>query len=315
MEHIITNWYFRDVELTEIVDRVMQETVGHVGEGKVADYIPDLANVDPAQFGFAVATVDGDVVSAGDARTPFSIQSISKVFTLALVLARDDKAIWRRVHREPSGTAFNSLIQLETEKGIPRNPYINAGAIVVADQLLADTGDGFAALRSLLRAETGNPDLHVDGVTAASESRTGHRNRALAHLMADFGNMINPVDDALDHYFRQCSMTITCEQLAHAGQLVARHGLRADGTRLLARADARHIIALMATCGTYDAAGEFAYRIGLPCKSGVGGGILAIVPDRCAVAAWGPGLDDKGNSVSAAAALTSFARVSGYTVF
>src|SRR5689334_10674695 len=164
----------------------------HIGEGKVADYIPDLGNVEPRQLGFAVATVDGAVYGDGDWQTSFSMQSISKVFTLALVLGHDDEAIWRRVHREPSGTPFNSLIQLEIERGIPRNPFINPGAIVVTDQLLADTGDAFAALRGLLRAETGNPDLHVDGVTAASESRTGHRNRALAHLMADFGNLRNP---------------------------------------------------------------------------------------------------------------------------
>lgn len=298
-----------------IPSRVLRDVRPHVGEGAVADYIPELAKVDPNQFGFTIATVDGEVHSAGDAHVPFAIESISKVFALALVLSRQDSAIWERVHREPSGTPFNSLIQLELEQGIPRNPYINPGAIVVTDQLLADTGDAFAALRSLLRAETGDPDLHVDGVTAASEARTGDRNRALAYLMASFGNMRNPVPDTLDHYFRQCSITITCEQLARAGLLVARHGLRADGSRLLERADARHIIALMATCGTYDAAGEFAYRLGLPCKSGVGGGILAVVPDQCAVAAWGPGLDPHGNSVAAAAALESFVRLSGDSVF
>lgn len=231
------------------------------------------------------------------------------------MLGHDDEAVWRRVHREPSGTPFNSLIQLEIERGIPRNPFINPGAIVVTDQLLADTGDAFAALRELLRAETGNPDLHVDGVTAASEHRTGHRNRALAYLMADFGNMRNPVEETLDHYFRQCSITISCKELALAGLLLARHGLRADGTRLLSERDARRIVAIMLTCGTYDAAGEFAYRIGLPCKSGVGGGILSIIPGRCAAVAWGPGLDEHGNSVSAAAALDAFGKSTGWNIF
>lgn len=302
------------MDYAEIVGQVMVATQPHVGEGKVADYIPDLGNVEPRQFGFAVATTDGEVFGDGDWRTRFSMQSISKVFTLAQVLSHDD-AIWRRVHREPSGTPFNSLIQLEIERGIPRNPFINPGAIVVTDQLLADTGDAFGTLRGLLRAETGNPDLHVDGVTAASEHKTGHRNRALAYLMADFGNMLNPAEDTLDHYFRQCSITISCEELARAGLLLARHGLRADGSRLLSRRDARRIIAIMLTCGTYDAAGEFAYRIGLPCKSGVGGGILAIIPDRCAVAAWGPGLDEHGNSVSAAAAMDAFGKSTGWTIF
>jgi len=303
------------MDYQNLIEHVMSTTKPQIGAGKVADYIPDLARVDPNQFGIAVATVDGQVYSAGDADTHFAIQSISKVFALALVLARPDCGIWDRVHREPSGTPFNSLIQLELENGIPRNPYINAGAIVVTDQLQANSGDAVLELRTLLREETGDSDLHVDSVTAESELRTGDRNRALAYLMASFGNMINSVDLALDHYFRQCSISITCAQLARAGLLVARHGARADGSRLLARTDARHIIALMTTCGTYDAAGEFAYRIGLPCKSGVGGGILAVVPDRCAVAVWGPGLDEKGNSISGAVALEAFAREGRFSVF
>ncbi|NGN67343.1 glutaminase [Streptomyces sp. A7024] len=303
------------MDFQAVVDQVHQEVTPHIGEGKVADYIPELATVDPKQFGFAVATVDGTVHSAGDVRTPFAIESISKVFALALVLGKKDSGIWDRVHREPSGTPFNSLIQLELEQGIPRNPYINPGAIVVTDQLLTDSGDALAAMRALLRAETGDAELDVDSVTAASEARTGDRNRALAYLMASFGNMRNRVDDSLDHYFRQCSLAITCEQLAKAGLLVARHGVRADGGQLMEREDARHIIALMTTCGTYDAAGEFAYRIGLPCKSGVGGGILAVMPDQCAIAAWGPGLDVHGNSVTGAMALESFVRATGDTVF
>jgi glutaminase len=303
------------VDLQDAAGQVLKAVRSHVGEGKVATYIPALGEVDPKQFGFAVAGVDGKVHGVGDKDVRFSLQSISKVFTLALVLSHDDEAFWRRVHREPSGSAFNSLFQLEFEKGIPRNPLINAGAIVVTDQLLTDTGDALGTLRSLLRAETGNPDLHVDSVTAASESETGHRNRALAHLMADFGNMLNPVDHALDHYFRQCSITITAAELAQAGLLFARHGLCADGSRLLSQTNARRIVSLMLTCGPYDAAGEFAYRIGLPCKSGVGGGILAIVPDHCAVAAWGPGLDEHGNSVTAALALETFGSITGWSVF
>lgn len=303
------------MDCAEVVEQVMAAAQPLIGAGKVADYIPDLGNVDPQQFGFAMATTDGQVFGGGDWETRYSMQSISKVFTLALVLGHDDESIWRRVHREPSGTPFNSLIQLETERGIPRNPFINAGAIVVTDQLLADTGDAFAALRGLLRAETGNPDLHVDGVTAASEARTGNRNRALAYLMADFGNMRNPVEQTLDHYFRQCSITISCKELAQAGLLLARHGLRADGTRLLSERDAKRIVAIMLTCGTYDAAGEFAYRVGLPCKSGVGGGILAVIPNRCAAVAWGPGLDEHGNSVSAAAAMDALGKATGWTIF
>lgn len=305
----------RVVDLQEIADRVQADIKGEIGAGRVADYIPDLANVDPHQAGIAIAPVDGPVITSGDANTKFSMQSISKIFTLALVLHHDNEQIWTRVHREPSGMPFNSLIELELENGIPRNPFINPGAIAVTDQLLTNTGDAFATLRGFLRAETGDPDLHVDGVTADSESRAGHRNRAAAHLMADFGNMNNPVDEPLQHYFQQCSMTISCTELANAGLLLARHGKRADGSQFLSVADARRIMSIMLTCGTYDEAGEFAYEIGLPCKSGVGGGILAIVPGVCSVAVWGPGLDPKGNSVSGKAALNAFVKHSGYTVF
>ncbi|MEU4672613.1 glutaminase [Amycolatopsis sp. NPDC023774] len=297
------------------VGEVWAATRPHIGAGKVADYIPDLICVDPGQFGFAVATVDGELHQVGDAEVPFSIQSISKAFALAHVLGRDDASIWRRVNREPSGTRFNSLIQLEIERGVPRNPFINAGALLVTDQLLADTGDACGALCAFLAAETGNPDLTYDPAMAESETRTGNRNRSLAYLMADFGNVLNPVDEMLDHYFRQCSIMASCVELARAGLVLARHGVRRDGTRLLSKQDARRINAIMLTCGTYDAAGEFAYRVGLPCKSGVGGGILAIVPDRCAVAAWGPGLDEKGNSVSAAMALETFGNVTGLSIF
>ncbi|MFE7802685.1 glutaminase [Nocardia sp. NPDC057440] len=303
------------MDYQHVITHVMSDTKSSIGSGQVADYIPDLVKADPNQFGFTIATVDGQVYSVGEVHTPFAIESISKVFALALVLSRKETPIWQRVRREPSGTPFNSLIELEMENGIPRNPYTDPGAIVVADQLLHDTGNGIEAMRTLLRAETGDADLSVDCVTVESEEGAGDRNRAMAYLMASFGNMINPVERALDHYFRQCSITITCEQLAKAGLLVARHGLREDGSRLLHRADARHLVALMTTCGTYDAAGEFAYRIGLPCQSGVGGGILSTVPGKCSVVAWGPGLDAKGNSVAGAAAMASFARTTGFSVF
>ncbi|MEU0540075.1 glutaminase [Nocardia sp. NPDC005978] len=303
------------MDYENVIEQVLSVTAPHVGEGAVPDYIPGLASVDPRQFAISVATVDGREFHGGDHAVPFAIESISKVFALALVLARKNTGIWKRVRREPSGMPFNDLIELELERGLPRNPYIDPGAIVVADQLLADTGDGLAALRELLRAETGNTTLEVDSVIAESELGAGDRNRAMGYLMASFGNMRCRVDEALDHYFRQCSFTLTCAELARAGLLVARHGVRADGSRLLDPEPARHITALMATCGTYDAAGEFAYEVGLPCKSGVGGGILAVVPEVCSVAVWGPGLDAKGNSVTGGIALREFATASKLSVF
>lgn len=301
---------------TGALDAVMRTVRSHIGEGRVADYIPELACVDPDEFGFAVATVDGGLYSTGNhAGTRFSMQSITKVFTLALVMSGSDDSVWKRVHREPSGASFNSLYQLEFEGGVPRNPMINPGALVVTDQLLTDTGNAVGALRELLCAETGAPDLYEDALVAQSEEEHGDLNRALAHLMTSFGNMHRPVPEVLDHYFRQCSITVSCEELARAGLLLARHGRRADGSQLLSRLDARRVMAIMLTCGTYDAAGEFAYRVGLPCKSGVGGGILAIVPGRCSVAAWGPGLDAKGNSVTAALALEAFSDITNCSIF
>ncbi|WP_329577788.1 glutaminase [Kitasatospora sp. NBC_01250] len=283
--------------------------------GRVADYIPALAAADAGSFGLALATVDGEVYGAGDWEVPFSVQSISKLFTLALTLAAGSEGIWHRVGREPSGTPFNSLIQLESEQGIPRNPFINAGAVVVTDHLLTLTGDAGAAVREFLRAESGNPQLDTDPVVAASEAAHGHRNAALAHFIASYGNLENPVEAVLSHYYAHCAIAASCRDLALAGLVLARHGLRRDGSRLFSRSDAKRINAVLLTCGTYDAAGDFAFRVGLPGKSGVGGGILAIVPGRGTLCAWGPALDRAGNSVGAVAALDAFTTATGWSVF
>ncbi|MCQ4081719.1 glutaminase [Streptomyces sp. RB6PN25] len=283
--------------------------------GRVADYIPALAAADPEAFGMALATTDGEVFGVGDWEQPFSIQSISKLFTLALTLAVGGESIWKRVGREPSGTPFNSLIQLETEHGIPRNPFINAGAIVVTDQLHSLTGDARGAVRDFLRAESGNPLLETDSVVAASEADNGHRNAALAHFLASYGNLDNPVDTVLEHYYAHCATAASCRDLALAGRFLARHGLRADASRLLSRSDAKRINAVLLTCGMYDAAGEFAFRVGLPGKSGVGGGILAVVPGRGTLCVWSPALDPAGNSVGGVAALDAFTTATDWSVF
>ncbi|RKH61212.1 glutaminase [Corallococcus aberystwythensis] len=286
-----------------------------LGQGRVATYIPALAAVDPRLFGMALATVEGDVYGVGDWREPFSIQSISKVFTLALALSKDGDALWRRVGKEPSGNPFNSLVQLEYEQGIPRNPFINAGALVITDRLQRLTGDARGTLRDFLRAESGNPAVDFDPVIAASEAEHGHRNRALAHFMASYGNMEGAVPEVLEHYFWQCSLAMSCADLARACGFLARHGQRADGSRLLTRSQAKQVNAVMLTCGTYDAAGEFAYRVGLPGKSGVGGGIIAVIPNRCGLCVWSPGLDARGNSVAGVEALDRFTTLTGLSIF
>jgi len=303
------------VDIRSLLSEIADQAKGHPPRGRVADYIPALAAVDPARFGIAYASVDGDVFSAGDASHAFSLQSVTKAFSLALVLAKADDSLWKRVGREPSGTPFNSLVLLEYEQGIPRNPFINAGALVVLDRLLASTGDAFGAVRAFLREESGNPTIDADPVVAASEAEHGHRNASLAHFMASHRNLENPVTTVLDHYFRVCSLTASCEDLARAGLFLARHGLRANGASLFTRSEAKRINSILLTCGTYDAAGDFAYRVGLPAKSGVGGGILAIIPGRGCVAVWGPALGKSGNSASGVDALDTFTTRTGWSIF
>jgi glutaminase len=232
-----------------------------------------------------------------------------------MAYAADGDQLWQRVAREPSGDPFNSLVQLELQAGIPRNPFINSGAIVVADRLLSITGQRNTGVLEFLRTESGNPAIGANAEVAASEAEHGFRNAAIANLLASFGNLQNSVQEVLDEYFWQCSIEMSCLDLATAGGFLTRGGLRRDGTRMLSSSEAKRINAIMLTCGTYDAAGEFAYRVGLPAKSGVGGGILAVVPGRCTVCVWSPGLDAKGNSLVGTAALDEFTTRTGWSIF
>ncbi|MEV0095927.1 glutaminase [Streptomyces sp. NPDC050738] len=298
-----------------VLDRIATEIKATPGRGRPADYIPALSSADPNRFGMAVAELDGTVYGVGDWQHPFSTQSITKVFTLALALSLEGDELWEYVGREPSGNPFNSLVQLEYENGIPRNPFINAGALVVTDRLQTRTGDASEALRAFLRAECGNESLTFDRDVAASEAAHGDRNAALAHFMASYGNITSPVPDLLEQYILQCSVAASCGDLALAAGFLARHGIRADGSALLTRSRAKQINAVMLTCGTYDAAGDFAHRVGLPGKSGVGGGIIAVVPGRCTLCVWSPGLDQRGNSVAGVAALDRFTTLTGLSIF
>jgi glutaminase len=305
-------------KLQEILDRIAEQAQELYGQGKVASYIPALAQVAPRQFGMAIALVDGSCVSTGRAHTPFSIQSISKLFTfvLALKLLGDD--VWHRVGREPSGAAFNSMVQLETEKGIPRNPFINAGALVITDMLTTRYAHLDIALLGALRRLSDSPDLNWDMQTAKSERDTADRNMAMAYFMKSYGNFVNPPELVLDNYCRQCAIEMSCAQLAQATMFLANGGLDigsqgSAGEQFLSADAARRVNALLLTCGAYDAAGDFAYRIGLPVKTGVGGGIVAIVPGVGTVAVWGPELDAKGNSVLGAFALEQLVQKTGWS--
>jgi glutaminase len=298
-----------------VLDQINDELRPLLGQGgQVARYIPALARVSPLQFGIALRTCDGQTAQAGDSAVPFSIQSVSKVFSLTLAIKALGEALWARIGREPSGSPFNSLVQLETERGIPRNPFINAGAIAVADRLVT-LGDGKAELLALLSRLCGEP-VAIDAEVAQSEADTGFRNTALANFMKGFGTLDNDITTVLDVYFNQCAIRMTCEQLACAAGYLCRDGRHPlAGTPVLSPALARRVNALMLTCGTYDAAGEFAYRIGLPCKSGVGGGIVAVVPDHLTLCVWSPALDPTGNSLLGRQALELFVAKTGLSVF
>ncbi|MFG6464577.1 glutaminase [Roseateles sp. DXS20W] len=298
-----------------VLDQINAELRPLLGQqGQVARYIPALARVSPQQFGIALRTCAGEVAQAGDSAVPFSIQSVSKVFSLTLAIKALGEALWTRIGREPSGSPFNSLVQLETERGIPRNPFINAGAIAVADRLVT-LGDGKAELLALLSRLCGEP-VAIDAEVAQSEADTGFRNTALANFMKGFGTLDNDIATVLDVYFNQCAIAMTCEQLACAAGYLCRDGRHPlAGTPVLSPAQARRVNALMLTCGTYDAAGEFAFRIGLPCKSGVGGGIIAVVPDHLTLCVWSPALDATGNSLLGRQALELFVAKTGLSVF
>ena len=304
------------MDYSTLLDDIHQRLRPVIGQGRVASYIPELAGVSPQHFGMAVVELDGTVHAVGDARVPFSIQSISKLFTLLMALQCEGEALWQRVGREPSGNPFNSLVQLERESGIPRNPFINAGALVLADVLCSRYAVPETAVVEFVRRLAGQEDIQYNRRVARSERDTAHRNAAMAYFMKSFGNLRNPVPQVLDAYCRQCAIEMSCVDLARAVLVLAHHGvLPRSGERLLTASAAKRVNALMLTCGTYDAAGDFAFRVGLPAKSGVGGGILALVPGECGVCVWSPGLEPSGNSLAGSLALEQFTTLTGRSIF
>ncbi len=305
-------------DLQAIVDEIHAELAPRFGAGRVADYIPQLAHVDPHRFGLAVITLDGKACVAGDADVAFSIQSISKVFLLTLALGKHGEALWKHVGREPSGSAFNSIVQLEYEAGRPRNPFINAGAILVTDLVLAGHSprEAIGEVLRFLRFLADDDGIGIDAEVARSEAATGARNQALAQFMRSYGRLTHPVDHVLGVYFHHCAIAMSCRQLARAGLFLAAGGRDPlTGHSVVRPARARRINAVMLTCGHYDGSGEFAYRVGLPGKSGVGGGILAVAPGRAAICVWSPGLNEVGNSLLGSLALERLAHRTGWSVF
>nr|WP_295468610.1 glutaminase [Mesorhizobium sp.] len=305
-------------DIESVLADIAAEMAARPDRGEVATYIPQLAKVNVGQFGIAVALNDGRLIASGDADVPFSIQSVSKVFTLTLALGKIGDTLWKRVGREPSGNPFNSIVQLEHEHGIPRNPFINAGAVVVTDVVLAghEPREAIGEILRFIQFLADDETIYIDREVAASEQATGYRNVALANYMRSFGNITHAPEMSLGVYYHHCAIAMSCRQLALAGRFLAHGGRHPDtGHSVVSAERARRICALMLTCGHYDGSGDFAFRVGIPGKSGVGGGILCIVPGVASIAVWSPGLNQNGNSKLGSIALEKLAKAMNWSLF
>jgi len=284
--------------------------------GAVASYIPELSNVNPDKFAIYLSTVDHQNYKFGDFDEKFSIQSIAKIFSLALAFGIEGDRLWQRVGVEPSGTPFNSLVQLEYEKGIPRNPLINAGAIVICDILVSHLVKPKMELIEFVRKVSGDEDIDYCIKTAESEKLTGYKNAALINLMKAYGNIKNNIDTVLDFYFHLCSIRMSCRQLSRAFLFLACDGLHPlTHEKVISPGQSKRINAIMQLCGFYDEAGEFAFKVGLTGKSGVGGGIIAIHPGKYCIAVWSPKLNEKGNSYKGMKVLEMFTTKTQSSIF
>ena len=298
-----------------ILEKIHQEVIAQRPDGEVASYIPGLAKVSPEKFGMHLQTAEGEGFAVGDSREAFSIQSITKVLLISMVLSSSGRKIWRRVGVEPSGDPFNSLIQLEHERGIPRNPFINSGALVVCDFLMSLYDDPLSEFLNFVRRISGVRCINFDPYVAKSEREVAYRNLAMLNFMKDFGNIHNHIPALIEFYCAACSIRMSCEELAQTFAIFMNHGRLADGEQVLSVRRAKRINALMLTCGFYDESGEFAFRVGLPGKSGVGGGIAAVNPGKYSVSVWSPPLNTKGNSAAGCLALEMLTDMTGTSIF
>jgi len=285
------------MDYDKIIKNIYSEVKHFYPAGKVADYIPELAKVDPDKFGVSLVTVYGEEINAGDCDERFSIQSIAKVFALSMAFSVLGEKIWERVGVEPSGSSFNSIVQLEYEKGKPRNPFINSGALVICDILISKRSDPKAEFLGIVRKLSGRKTINYNLKVAESEKDHGYKNAALINMMKSYGNIINPIEIVLELYYSICSVEMTCTELARIFLPFAdlKNKFSCGGFELT-KSQIKRINALMLSCGFYDESGEFAFEVGLPGKSGVGGGIAAINPNQYSVAVWSPRINEKGNS-------------------
>jgi len=302
--------------MNELLNHIYQQVKPLLSKGEVANYIPALSEVNPDQFGIAVYTNEGELFTIGDAFVPFSIQSISKVFGLTLAMQLHGDDIWQRVGREPSGLPFNSLVQLEYENGIPRNPFINAGAIVVSDIVESSYAAPHLVMKILARKLARNENISIDTNVAASEFEHRSRNAAMAYLMKSFKNFDNDVEKVLMTYFSNCALSMSCKDLPVAMSYLSNKGLHLPTNKqVLTENQTKQLNSLMATSGLYDEAGRFAFKVGMPGKSGVGGGIVAVVPNKLTVCVWSPRLNEAGNSFAGMAVLELLSKYLDWSVY
>lgn len=304
------------IDYQTIIEQIYEDLLKRKNYGEVASYIPELAVIDAEKFGVCLTTIEGQTFQVGDWQNKFSIQSIVKVLLLSMAYTKLGGQLWQRVGVEPSGTPFNSLSILEHDEGIPRNPFSNAGAIVMCDVLIDLYDDPRQAMLDMMRSVSGDQSIQLDPKVAESEKAEGHRNVALVNLIRALGNINNDVEEVLDLYFDCCSIAVNCEQLAQMFMLFANNGRTLDGEiSLLNSSQVKRMNAVMLTCGFYDEAGDFAYKVGLPGKSGVGGGIVAVLPEKFSLAVWSPRLNEKGNSYRGLKFLEKFTTYTGQSIF
>lgn len=304
------------MDYQKILNNVYENTLSSGDQGHIADYIPELAIVSPNYFGAHLSTIENQQYGVGNNKDRFSIQSIAKVFSLILAYKILDSDTWERVGVEPSGTAFNSLVQLETDNGRPRNPFINSGALVICDILMSHLSHPKHELLDFIRDLSGNKLINYSDRVANSEKSVGYRNVALCNFIKSYDNIKNDPYEVLDLYYNLCSIEMSCEELSNAFLIMANKGRSTiNNQTFLTPSQTKRINAIMQSCGFYDESGEFTFKVGLPGKSGVGGGIIAIHPGYYSIAVWSPQLNKKGNSFRGMRFLEQFTTETEFSIF
>jgi len=300
----------------KILQEIKEEITPLFGQGHVANYIPALGKVAPDQFAMSLQLFDGTSYHIGSNNQKFSIQSISKVFTFTQAMKLYHQDLHERLGMEPSGDPFNSLVQLEYENGIPRNPFINAGAIVIVDMLVSKfKKQTYAEMIKYIQTAT-SCAISIDEEVYRSEKEHGFRNYSMINMMKSYDNIHNEIDEVMEVYFKLCSLRMSTNELSKSMLFLANDGVDPITKEVfLTTSQSKRVNAVMLTCGHYDASGDFAFRVGLPGKSGVGGGIVAIIPDKMSLCVYSPRLNSQGNSLIGTKALELFTTKTGFSIF